>query len=312
VLSGLGSLESVISDGSGRLYYTDMTRSALMRLDGPAAAPVEVAPGIASPGGLALDGEGRLIVGQGNSLVNGGLGNLIGLASLLRYDPAGGAVTPYASGLSMANGLARGRDGYVYASDDLGLGIDRVAPDGTVERFWAPVISANGLAIDAAGDTLYAAQTFQPAAIQSFDLATGAPTGARMTAGLADIAAGLDGMTIDGTDRLFVAANQGGEVWRVEPDGSYCALATGLGQPSAVSFGSAAAGQPGFAATSLFAVTFSGTIVEMPNARTLPAEGSGSPSTGQPGASTRKCAKKKAKRKGKKRKRTKCKRKKKR
>jgi hypothetical protein len=76
-------------------------------------------------------------------------------------------------------------------------------------------------------------------------------------------------MTIDQNDRLFVAANGGGQVWRVETDGSYCALATGLLLPSAVGFGSSRDGT-GFAATSLFAVTFSGSVIEMPGARPMP------------------------------------------
>jgi hypothetical protein len=80
------------------------------------------------------------------------------------------------------------------------------------------------------------------------------------------MSAGLDGMTIDQSDRLFSAANGAGQLWRVGPDRSICALARGLLLPSAVAFGGGGA----FPATSLYAVTFSGNVVEVPRARPVP------------------------------------------
>ncbi|HEX6389554.1 MAG TPA: SMP-30/gluconolactonase/LRE family protein, partial [Solirubrobacteraceae bacterium] len=167
------------------------------------------------------------------------------------------------SGLQMANGLARAADGTIYASNDLGLGIDRIAPDGTVTVRWAPVLSPNGLAIDRAGRYLYAAETFQPAAIARIDLRT-RRVQTYATPGLEDIAAGPDGMTIDDRDRLYVAAQIPGEIWRVNRDRSICAVGKGLTNPSAVALGR---GPTGFSEGRLFAVGFDGKIVEVPGGR---------------------------------------------
>ena len=71
-----------------------------------------------------------------------------------------------------------------------------------------------------------------------------------------DIAAGLDGMTIDPQGRLYVTANGLGEVWRVGTDRLICALARGLRQPSAVALRDGSA----------IVVGFDGRILELPGA----------------------------------------------
>lgn len=267
VLSDAGSMESVIGGPDGALYYTNQPREALMRLDAPGALPVEVAGGIAKPGGLLAGEDGRsIIVGYGDGIQEGTAGNVVGLAGLYRVELATGAKTTVATGTSMSNGLARDATGVIYASNDFGAGIDRIMGD-RVERNWASVASPNGLAVSPDGRYLYANQTFQPAAIQRVDLTDPRRVERYAAPGPEDIAAGLDGLTIDGAGRLFAAANQAGEVWRVETDGSICALARDLNQTSAVAFGS---GQSAFPATSLYAVGFDGKIVEIPQARPAP------------------------------------------
>jgi gluconolactonase len=268
ILDGQGSLESVIVDGRGRLFYTDTTAKALMRLDRPGAAPVLVKGGIEAPGGLAFDADGtHLFVGQGDSLAGGLTGNLQPAASLLRVDVDTGATTVFATGLRMANGLARAADGTLFASSDLGTSLDRIGADGKLTRDWAGVLSGNGLAIDSAQTGLFVNQTFVPAAIIRVDLDKPAKVTTFFRATGADLTAGLDGMTIDGSDRLVVAANLTGEVWRVGTDAVACALARGLTNTSAVAYGH---GTEGFSDGRLFAVGFDGRIVEIPAGR-LPA-----------------------------------------
>ncbi len=262
MLQGQGTLESVIVDKRGRLFYTDVTARELRRIDAPGEQPKTVAA-IPEGGGLAIDDAGRIIVGSGNSLPGGATGNLMPGAKLLRVSPEGGTPEVIASGLQMANGLARAADGTIYASNDLGVGIDRVTPSGAVTVRWATVVSSNGLAIDRAGRYLYAAQTFQPAAIARIDLRT-ARVETYATAALADLAAGPDGMTIDLEDRLYVAAQIPGEIWRVNSDRSICTVGTGIANPSAVAFGH---GDRGFSEGRLFAVGFGGTIAEVPGGR---------------------------------------------
>lgn len=263
ILGGQGLLESVIGGPDGRLYFTDTDKDALMRLDAPGADPVVVADGIDKPGGLlvGLDGE-SIVVGYGDGFAEGAVGNLIGLAGLVRVDLATGEKTTIATGTSMSNGLARDPAGAVYASDDAGAGIDRVIGD-RVERNWARVVSGNGLAVGSEGRWLYVNQTFQPAAVQRVDITQPENVERYAAPGPADTAAGLDGLTIDQDDRLFAAANAAGEVWRVGRDRRICAIARGLSMPSAVAFGSGGE----FPATSLYAVTFGGDVVEIPAAR---------------------------------------------
>ena len=265
--AGCGLLESVIVDREGRLFFTSQTwegrsRGALLRLDAPDAAPVPVAVGIASPGGLALADDGRLIVGFGDSPAGGLVGNVSPRAGLLLVDPEGGDAEPWVTGLGMANGVARAPDGTVFASNDFGAHLDRVAPDGTVQRRWAKVPSANGLVVDPTGRYLYAAQTFTRAAIRRVEIARPENVTTHARPPVAAALSFLDGLAIDDAGRLYVAANGAGQVWRVEPDGAICAIARGLGFPSAVAVGR---GDGPFPAANLYAVTFGGDVIELPN-----------------------------------------------
>jgi len=265
--SGLGILECAIVDPDGRLFvsnqYSRGLAGSVMRIDHPDAEPIELAAPIPSPGGLAFDDSGHLIAGFGDSVFRGLAGNLVGLAGLLRIDPNNGQRETLATGLAMANGVARATDGTIFASNDCGTHIDRVDPGGRVHRQWAKVPSANGLAIDSAGRYLYASQTFVPAAIKRIEIAD--PANITLHAQPPPLARGalLDGLAIDDHDRLFVAANGAGQIWRVDPDGTICALARGLRCPSMVALGW---GRTGFQAGNLYAVTFHGDVIEFDGA----------------------------------------------
>jgi sugar lactone lactonase YvrE len=261
LLSGQGHLESAITDARGRLFFT--TADGVMRLDSRDAQPILLAP-VEVPGGLAFATDGMLLVGSGNSIQNGSTGDQNGPSSLVRLDPDTGAASVYATGLSMGNGVVRAPTGEVYASNDVGRNIDRIV-DGKTERGWAHVDSGNGLAIDLAGRYLYAAQTFHPAAISRVDLRDPAKVDVLVKAGPEDISAGLDGMVRDGADRLFVAANNGGEVWRADTkDGSLCRVVGGLDKfpdgPSAIAVGVRGSSFP---PENLYVVTFAGDVIEI-------------------------------------------------
>jgi sugar lactone lactonase YvrE len=262
VLSGQGVLESAIVDARGRLFYTDTSADALMRLDRPGAAPRQVAGGIDSGGGLAWMPDGHtLLVGRGDGAVPGLLGAISPAAGLLAVDVDTGRVRTYATGLTMANGVARAADGTVYASTDVGTSIDRVAPGGrVVQRNWATVLSGNGLAIDPTGRWLYVNQTFVPAAIQRVDLRDPSRVQTWVRGAPEDTAAGLDGLAIDRRGRLYAAANGGGQVWRVGTDRRVCVLARGLLLPSATAVGRS---RHGFSQGHVYVVTFSGVVAEI-------------------------------------------------
>jgi sugar lactone lactonase YvrE len=269
LLSGQGLMESVIGGPDGRLYYTDTDKNALMRLDAPTAKPAVLSDGITAPGGLLVGTDRRSIVqGYGDGIQQGASSPLMRQAGLLRIDLATGKQSTIATGLSMANGLARDPAGAVYASNDVVGGVDRVVGS-EVDENWAGVASANGMAVSANARYLFVNQTFQPAAIQRVTLANPADVQQYAAPGPEDITAGLDGLTIDQDDRLFAAANQSGEVWRIGTDGAICALARGLNRPSAVAFGTGGE----FPVTSLYVVTFGGTLSEIPAARSAPTPG---------------------------------------
>ena len=263
--SDQGVLESIASDKRGRLFYTDTNAGRLLRIDRPGAQPTVLAEGIDGILAVMVDRDGTLVVGFGNSNTDALQNN--GNAGLMRVDPnTGQTIAIITRGLDQSNGIARGPDGAYYASNDFGGGIDRFL-NGAVTDNWSPVETPNGLVVDSTGRYLYAAQTFKPASIAQIDLAHPQAPTTYVAAGPADIAAGPDGITRDGADRLYVAANSGGEVWRVDRDRTYCALARGLPTVSSLSFGG---GKQGFPNRNLYAVTFTGMLVELENATDRP------------------------------------------
>lgn len=266
LLEGQGTLESVAVDPKGRLLFS--TPTALMALDRPGGKAVKFAD-VPEPGGIVFDGRGDVIVGTGNSIENGTTGDAVGRSGLLKVSLETGQTSPFATGLSMANGVVRGRDGFIYATNDFGANVDRIKPSGgPAERGWAKVDSGNGVAIESTGRYLYVAQTFRPAAIAQVDLRNPAEVRPFVTAGGQDVSAGLDGMTIDAADRLFVVANGAGELWRVEGSPpAICVVARGLPKfpdgPSAITVGRA--GTP-FPPENLYVVTFDGHVYEFASA----------------------------------------------
>jgi SMP-30/Gluconolactonase/LRE-like region len=261
LLAGQGVLESVIVSDDGRLFFT--ANDALMRLDRPGGEPRLLTP-VIEPGGLAFDRDGSLIVGFGNSIANGTIGDTNPQAGLLRVDPDTGASEVYATGLSMANGVTSAPDGSFYATNDFGANVDRVR-NGQTEHGFAKVQSGNGIVVDSSGRYLYVAQTLVDAAIQRVEIAAPQNVTPYVVAEPADRAAGLDGMAIDARDRLFVAANLGGQIWRVAGSPpAICVLVDGLAPfpdgPSAVATGSS---RGPFPAENLYAVSFNGLLLEL-------------------------------------------------
>ncbi len=273
LVSGLGTLESVIVDDRGHLFFTDSDAGQLLRMGRRHSEPRVLVGGIRAPGGLAFLPDGSLLVGYGDAIQTAANGEQDPQAGLIRVDPRTGENSVYAEGMAMANGVTYGPGGAIYASADVGTaGIDRVL-SGDVTVGWAKVESPNGLVVDTSERWLYAAQTFVPAAISRIEIANPTHVEQWFKAPPEDFAAGLDGMTRDAHDRLYVAANGGGAIWRVEADASgACALAhlPPLG-PSAVAFGSARQGQGerpiGFARRNLYVTTFQGELIQLKNVR---------------------------------------------
>ena len=258
--SGQGTLESAIVHPNGKLYFS--TDDGLLRMDNPTAEPV-MHTTAEEPGGLAVEPDGTIVMGIGNSIPNGTVGDETGPSGLIRIHPRTGESEPYASGLSMGNGVDRGPDGSFYASNDFGSNIDRIR-DGETERGWAKVESGNGLQVDSTGKWLYVAQTFRPAAIQRVEIANPVNVTPFAVAPADDAAAGFDGMDRDPADNLFVAANGAGSVWKVTPDAEMCIVLSGLPPfpdgPSALTVGVHGSA---FGPENLYVVAFNGDLTEI-------------------------------------------------
>ena len=265
IAEGQGRLESIIADARGRLFFTDLTENRLLRIDKPGAEPRVLATDIERPGGLAWDPAGSLVTGFSGGAQSGLPSN--DAAGLLKIDPETGERKPFVDGLDQANGLARGPDGSYYTSNNIGGEIVRVSPAGEPSVF-AQSESPNGLAIDSSGKYLFAAETFRPAKVLRFPLADPSAVEVWFEATGDDTPAGPDGLTLDGADRVFVAANAAGEVWRIDAQGSACAVARGLGLASNVAFSGA----------NLYVVNFGGDVIELADATDRP------PVAGGPGS----------------------------
>ena len=277
-------LEYGLLDSSGRFFYSDQSKGALMEMD--FGSPPRQVAAISGPGGIIAESDGSLIVGSGDGISNGMTGDASPMSSLVRVDPSTGNVSTCASGLGMANGVAQAApkshqqsqslmpssgahppraDGTLYATNDFGFDIDRIDTTGHVDHGWAKVFSTNGVVLSPDQRYLYVSQTFQPAAVQRITIAHPSQVTTYAAAQGADTTAGLDDMTIDASGNLYVAANGAGQVWRIATDRSICVLASGLQFPSAAVLG------PGPLASNLYVVGFGGEIVELPGAAAVPA-----------------------------------------
>lgn len=258
VTNGRGPLESLAFDHQGRLLFSSITKGALFRMAAPQGEVTTVSDAVKSPGGIAVVNEREAYVGTGNTLT--GLMPWLGAAGIAKVDLLTGATTQVVKGLAMANGMVRASDGTFYASDDLAKSLDRVLPDGTVQRGWLQ-LNSNGLALSRDERTLFVNQMIPPKVL-AVDRASG------QVSVVAEVPEGrgwtwLDGLGIDAQGLLYVASYWSGEVWRLTPDGAWCTLARGLTLPSAVSPGSSGAG---FSASSVYVTTHGGGLYELPAA----------------------------------------------
>lgn len=259
------TFEAAAFDARGRLLLTDWLGNRIDVLDSPDATPRALAP-VHAPGGLAPLPDGDVLVGSGIA-APALLAPAVGSAELVRLDPETGVTAPYASGLSMGNGVVRGPDGTVWASNDLAPAVDRIAPDGTVHRGWYRETPANGLAVSTDGATLYANVSLGDTRVLAIDTRTGAArTHFRPPAAFS--AGFLDDLDIDHAGRLYAPLYFAGHVFRIEPDGSFCSLASGITLPAGISRGAEGAG---FAAGSVYVTTHAGQVLEIPDA--VPADG---------------------------------------
>lgn len=253
-------IEGAIVDDAGRLYVTELFSGRVLRVDAPGQPAVTVATVPGGAGGLAWAPDGALLVGTA-ALAAAPAGDLVRLSGIARVDTATGAVTPFAGGLSAANGLAAAADGTVYATNDFGNLVGRVAPNGAVTADWAHLASANGAALSGDDKWLYVARTFANPGVSRISVENPAVTEDVLTLGGAEFFAAPDGLTLDSADRPIVPTDFSGEIWRIDGPGQHCALTSGLPLSSVVTYGR---GSSGFSAGRLYRAGFDGMVYEIP------------------------------------------------
>ncbi|MGU3431796.1 SMP-30/gluconolactonase/LRE family protein [Actinomycetes bacterium M1A6_2h] len=259
------SLEGVVVDGSGRLYTTDLVSGRVFRMDFPGgpAYPIATVPS-GGAGALAFLPDGRLLVGYGAD-PRVFAGDVLRSAGIVALDVNTLAVTPFATGLSAANGLAVTRDGTVYATNDFASLIGQVLPSGAVNPAWASFPSANGAAIGADDRYLYVSRSFVNPGVSRIPIANpSAPESLVNFSGL-DAVSIADGLTVDSGGSVVVPTDITGDILRIDAPGASCTIASGLPLSSVITYGN---GSQGFSAGRLFRAGFDGAIYEIPGGRT--------------------------------------------
>ncbi len=261
VLSSASTLEAAAFDGEGHLILSNWLGNKLYQLQSPQGRLQVAKKFVWAPGGLVPMPDGTLLVGSGiDSLAL--LAPRYGFARIYQVDLRTSEKSVYASGISMGNGLVRAPDGTVFASNDLAPALDRIDPDGTVHRGWYRESPANGLAIANDGNTLFANVSLDQTRIMAIDPVTAeAHIHFQPPAGLEWVF--FDDLEIDTQDRLYVPLYFGGQVWRIDSDGSFCALAKGLLLPAGITLGVDA---NGFSSHSVYVTTHLGKLIEIPDA----------------------------------------------
>lgn len=208
--------------------------------------------------GIAVCPDGRMFVAENETgnvflieddktavLYLEDLGRLAGLACgadnrLVILDYAGGRVLRavesekettaevIAKDLKTPNGTVVAKDGAVYVSETDPGRIDRILPDGTLEKVIDGITFANGLALSDDESILYVAST-TGGKILAVTL-TGDDAGKKKTfkAGLQMI----DGITRDPDGNFYACLYATGQVVRIAPDGALTPVAKGLVSPA--------------------------------------------------------------------------------
>lgn len=254
------ALEGAAVDGAGRLYTTDLLSGRVFRLDQPGApaVPIATVPS-GGAGALAWAPDGSLLVGYGAD-ARVLFGDTTRSAGIVKVDVNSGAVRPFASGLSAANGMAVARDGTVYATNDFGSLVGRVSPNGAVQADWAVLPSANGAVLSPDDRFLYVSRTFSNPGVSRIPTVNPGAPESLVTFGGSDAFAAPDGLTLDPQGRPIVPTDISGQILRVDGPNQFCVLASGLPGSSVLTYGN---GSNGFSAGRLFRAGFDGSIFEI-------------------------------------------------
>ena len=164
VVPALYNPVGVAVDGSGNVYIADTGNNAV-KVWIPGTGLITLVAGLNFPDGVAVDGSGNVYIADtGNNAIK-------------EWIPGTGLITLPTSGLSNPHAVAVDGMGNVYIADTGNNRIVKLPKGGTATTMNITVQSPNGVAVDAAGDTVYIADSLgvwrSTSSISKFSLHTG-------------------------------------------------------------------------------------------------------------------------------------------
>lgn len=224
IVSGVGNLENLDTDGAGGFYVTGIADGFLAHIDADGKFQ-KLVTGLDHPAGVRVVGRSvYFLTGDGVAEQPG---------TLRRYDIDTGAVTILLTELAGPNGLLELPDGDLLFST-IGItgpptGISRYRPStGEYTKTWSTLPWSNGLALAPDGRSIYADNL----TLRIFRVPLDDPNNPTVVAGAPDLIALPDDMEATRAGRLFVADHIQGAVYQIDPaTGAGCTIITGLIKP---------------------------------------------------------------------------------
>lgn len=240
VAGDLNFTEGPACDRQGRLYFTDVPKSRILRLEDDGTLAEFLAPS-GRANGTMWNGAGELVACQmeGRVVVISSAGEL--LRTLTESPPGGGRY-------NAPNDLVVDRTGGVYFSDPRlpvrnepdNSAVYWASADGaTVRRLVEGLKMPNGVILSPDESTLYIVPTFQPE-IMAYPVTAPGELGPGRVFALIEqppgkSGTGGDGLTLDEAGRLYVATNLGIQIF--SPAGENLGYLRFPEQPSNATFG---------------------------------------------------------------------------
>jgi gluconolactonase len=224
--TGFQFTEGPAADLQGNIYFTDVQRNRIHKLDaqGNLTTFLENTQGA---NGLMFDPKGRLIACQG------------GAGRIVAIDVASKEITVVADNFNNVrfnspNDLVVDRQGNVYFTDRGGNAVYFIATDGQVSRIITNLSLPNGILLSLDEKTLYL--LYGSPNLVAYPLSAPGQLGAPQMFPLQGNGGG-DGMTIDTLGNLYVTRPGSNAIQALKPNGESLGLITFQEAPANVTFG---------------------------------------------------------------------------
>jgi len=211
--------EGVSFNGEGKLYVTANHALWHVSKEGEVTKLVDLYSNL----GLAPIGKRDVLVadfGPTNAFDHGRNDDGI----VWRVTPEGDK-SVVATGIGDPNFILVLEDGSFLVSDDATNEIFKVDRDGKTELFTTVVDHPNGMVLSPNGDLLYIAQIFKgihPIVVDNrvwaLELENGRPKGDPKVVAETGERGANDGLAMDSSGRVYIAANGEGKIWRLTPE----------------------------------------------------------------------------------------------